>query len=101
MDLSFHPNKTSIGLVEHGVNFVGYIIKTHTKYIRRSTIGNFYRQTRLPDRQRNTRLLMATANSYFGILRHANAFGERRRLSEYLFREFGAHTDPYMTKMIS
>jgi hypothetical protein len=35
-----HPAKTSIHKIEHGVNFVGYIIRPYRRYLRRSILSN-------------------------------------------------------------
>ena len=81
LGLKFHPHKKEINRVEHGVNFVGYIIKPHCMYIRRSTIDSMYHKTRV---SAGFEALRATANSYLGMLRHANAYRERRRLAVHL-----------------
>ena len=78
LDLKFHPNKKDINKVEHGVNFVGYIIRPRVKYIRRSTINNAYQNVK------SSTNIVASVNSYLGILRNANCFNERRKLTNYL-----------------
>ena len=78
LDLKFHPNKKDINKVEHGVNFVGYIVKPRVKYIRRSTINNAYVNVK------SSNNILASVNSYLGILRNANCFNERRKLTNYL-----------------
>jgi len=78
LDLKFHPNKKDINKVVHGVNFVGYIIKPRVKYIRRSTINNAYQNVK------GSIDIRASVNSYLGILRNANCFNERCKLTNYL-----------------
>jgi retron-type reverse transcriptase len=95
LGLKLHPNKKEINKVEHGVNFVGYIIKPHSKYIRRSTINNMYQRTKLCKRFEELR---ATTNSYLGMMRHADAYKERKRLATHLSRR-GAWFNGKLTKI--
>ena len=96
LGLRFHPNKKEINKVEHGVNFVGYIIKPRCKYVRRSTIENMYRKTA---KSEDFESLRATANSYFGLLRHANAYKERKKFAKHLGVR-GAWFDGKLTKLV-
>ena len=77
LKLTFHPNKKEINKIEHGVNFVGYIIKPHTKYIRNSTLVNLYAKmdAKFPSVEKER----AVINSYFGMLKHSNGYNERVR----------------------
>lgn len=95
LGLSFHPNKKEINKVEHGVNFVGYIIKPRCKYVRRSTIKNMYYKT---GHCEDFESLRATTNSYFGMLRHADAYTERKRFAKQLGAK-GAWFDRKLTKL--
>ncbi len=95
LGLKLHPHKKEINKVEYGVNFVGYIIKPHCKYVRRSTINNMYEKTKLCE---DFETLRATTNSYLGMLRHANAYKERRRLAAHLSRR-GAWFNGKLTKI--
>ena len=94
--VKFHPNKKEINRVEVGINFVGYIIKPWCKYIRRSTIANMYKRTALHSEFEHLR---ATVNSYFGMLRHANAFKERKRAATHLGKS-GCWFDGQLTKLV-
>ena len=96
LGVHFHPQKTQINKVEHGVNFVGYIIKPYRKYLRRSTINNMYKRY---DPSKDFESLRATINSYFGMLRHANAYGERRRAA-VKFGLDGCWFDGQLTKLV-
>lgn len=96
LDVKFHPNKKEINRIDVGVNFVGYIIKPWCKYIRRSTIDNMYKRTALHS---DFEPLRATVNSYFGMLRHANAFKERKRAAMHL-GESGCWFDGQLTKLV-
>ena len=101
LKIKFHKNKTLINRVEHGINFVGYVIRPWARYIRRSTIGSFYYRTRDPFRCSSDKRLQATVNSYFGMLSHANARKERLRMAGFLRKRFGARFNSETTKMIS
>lgn len=95
LGINFHPNKKEINLVSVGINFVGYIIKPWCKYIRRSTINNLYKKS-------NSKIfekLRATVNSYFGILRNANAYKERVKAVKYLSK-YGCWFDGHLTKLV-
>lgn len=96
LGLKFHPNKKEINRVGVGVNFVGYIIKPWCKYIRRSTVDNMYKRT---SAQHDFESLRATVNSYFGMLRNANAYIERRRAAQHLGKS-GCWFDGNLTKII-
>ncbi len=95
--VSFHPNKKEINKVEHGVNFVGYIIKPRCKYIRRSTIKNMYLNTKVFE---SFDTLRPTINSYLGMLRQANAYKERKLITAYLGSK-GAKFDLNLSKLTS
>jgi len=94
--VKFHPNKKEINRVDAGVNFVGYVIKPWCKYVRRSTIDNMYKRTAV---QTDFESLRATANSYFGMLRNANAYGERKRVAQHLSKS-GCRFDGRLTKIV-
>jgi len=96
LGLKFHPNKKEINRVDVGVNFVGYIIKPWCKYIRRSTIDNMYKRTAA---QHDFESLRATVNSYFGMLRNADAYSERKRAAQY-FGKSGCWFDGSLTKLV-
>jgi len=96
LGIKFHPNKKEINRVEVGLNFVGYIIKPWCMYIRQSTIDNMYTQaaskTKFDD-------LRATVNSYFGMLRNANAYKKRKQAAK-LLGERGCWFDGKLTKLV-
>lgn len=70
--LKLHPNKLQINNILHGINFVGYIIKHYTLYIRKRTIKAMYRKAKVK---------LPSINSYLGMLKHANTYNIRRMLS--------------------
>jgi RNA-directed DNA polymerase len=96
LGVQFHPNKKEINKIKVGVNFVGYIIRPWCKYVRRSTINNMYKRTAL---HLDFEPLRATVNSYFGMLRHANAYTERKRVAMHLGKS-GCWFDGGLTKLV-
>lgn len=96
LHIKFHPNKKQMNLIEKGVDFVGYIIKPHSKYLRRSTISNLYKKV---EANGNNNLLVPSINSYFGMMRHADCFNERKRFV-ITFRDRKFKFDKYLTKVI-
>ena len=78
------------------VDFVGYVIRPHCKYVRRSTIDNMYKRTQ---QQPDFESLRATVNSYFGMLRNANAYKERKRAAQHLSKS-GCWFDGQLTKLV-
>jgi RNA-directed DNA polymerase len=99
LKIAFHPKKVSTNRIEAGVNFVGYIILPNRKYIRRSTLKSLRQKLRAKPLTSDADRLRATVNSYFGILRQANAFRARVELSRSL-HAMGHKTDAAATKMI-
>jgi hypothetical protein len=81
---------------KHRKEFVGYIIRPRCTYVRRSTIDSMYRNIRT---RTDFEALRATTNSYLGMLRHANAYRERRRLAAHLGL-WGAWFNGKLTKLI-
>lgn len=96
LKVKFHPNKKEINRVERGINFVGYIIKPWARYIRRSTINNMYKRTK---EHQKFESLRPTVNSYFGMLRQANAYGERKKAAIHLGKK-GCWFDSGLTKIV-
>lgn len=96
LKLKLHPRKLEINHIERGINYLGYICKPYARYIRRSTLDNSTKRIRGAASQR---VLQATANSYFGLMRHASAWGVRKQFSRFL-RENGCRTDVQLTKVI-
>jgi len=95
LGIKFHPNKKEINKIEHGVNFVGYIIKPRCMYIRRSTINNAYKNIEMRE---DFCTLRSTVNSYLGLMSHANAYKERRKMTDSLHPR-GAKFDRELIKL--
>jgi len=83
LHLEFHPSKKILQPTERGINFVGYIVKHHRRYIRGSTIRNFINKEY--DSIENP---MSTVNSYFGFFKHCNCHNVKRNASETFLKDF-------------
>lgn len=87
LGLRLHPRKTSINRIERGFDALGFVLRPHARYVRRSTVRNAYHQL---DGMCRARAPVAdvrnVANSYFGILRQADAWRERSRIGDMLRR---------------
>ena len=97
--LKLHPKKTDINRIEHGVNFLGYIVRPYARYVRRSTLHNAHHKIADMPANADPHQVQATANSYLGLMRHANAWHERQRFARTL-RQRGYRVSPNLTRVI-
>jgi retron-type reverse transcriptase len=82
LELEMHPNKKSINKIEHGANFVGYIVKPYCRYLRRSIIDNMYKRTRPGGDNEDMYHYRGVVNSYLGMLKHVNSYNERVKFAK-------------------
>ena len=80
-------------LREQGIDFVGWIIRPHARYLRRRTIRRAHHTLRI-----GAENLPASINSYFGLMRRANAYRQRCRLADKA-RTAGLRPNPALTKV--
>jgi len=85
LKLNFHPKKKVLQPSNRGINFVGYVVKHHRKYIRKRTVANFKNKKYVDVDQS-----ICTINSYFGFFKHANCHNLKIKsantfLSDYKF----------------
>lgn len=99
LHIQLHPRKTNVNKIEHGVNFVGYILKPWRKYIRRSTPSNLLRKMEDKNFWKNDDVI-ASANSYLGMLRQVNGYNARRKICQR-FDWLGYNSDKQLTKLLS
>lgn len=99
LEIKLHPRKTSINKIEHGVNFVGYIIKPYRRYLRNSIISNLMQKTEDPLFFKNADVV-ASVNSYLGMLRHVNGYNARRKICQRL-EWLGYNSDIELTKLLN
>ena len=94
LGLSLNPRKTILQPIERGIDFVGQIIKPWRTIVRRRTVATALERTATVDPED----LLATANSYFGLLRQADhSHVDRARLAN-LLRRRGRAVDMRLTK---
>lgn len=87
LKIKLHPNKTSINRIEHGFDALGYVIRPHARYLRRSTVRNgFNKVAGLCRSGAPLSQVRQTAHSYFGIFSHANAWQQQGKLAQALHR---------------
>lgn len=97
--LKLHPKKTDINRIEHGINFLGYVVRPHARYVRRSTLHNAHSKIVTAGRDADPHQVQSTANSYFGLMRHANAWRERQRFAQTL-RSHGHRVRNDLTRVL-
>jgi len=95
LQINFHPKKKQINKIEHGVTFVGYVIRPWVKYLKRTTIENLYKKAEAVE---DFNALRASVNSYFGFMRHANCYSERKKAAIHLSKK-GCWFDGKLTKV--
>lgn len=87
LKIRLHPNKTSINRIEHGFDALGYVIRPHARYLRRSTVSNGFNKVEGLCRAGAPLIeVRQAAHSYFGIFNHANAWKLQGRLASTLHR---------------
>lgn len=97
--VQLHPNKTSINRLERGIEMLGFIVRPYARYIRRFTTQTARRRIGGMCRARvNPWRIQASANSYFGIYRQANAYRQRQALADML-RSYGHLVSPTLNRM--
>lgn len=91
--LTFHPQKTHIQPAHMGVNFVGFILRPHARYLRRRTIAGAHQKI-----YKHKRNLAQSLNSYLGLMRHANCWRQRMTLAKQA-RRAGLRMNRQLTKV--
>jgi len=95
LKVKLHPNKTSINRIEHGFDALGYVIRPHARYLRRSTVRNgFNKVLGLCRAGAPLSQVRQTAHSYFGIFSHTNAWQQQGKLAQTLHRAGYARAVP-------
>ena len=94
--LHFHPNKTQRNTVDKGINFCGYVMKPHRRYVRRRSTNAMRQVAHGQERYTDPQSWSARVNSYLGLCQHANTY----RLRKQLAIDTGARFGPHLTKVI-
>lgn len=100
LDIKLHPSKTSINKVEHGFDALGYVIRPHSRYLRRSTVQNGFKKIRgLCRAKAPASEVRRAAHSYFGIFDHADSHKLQGQLAADLHRAgYGAAVPQRLTQ---
>jgi hypothetical protein len=98
--LTLHPRKFYLQHYSKGVKFVGAVIKPWRTYVSNRTVNNAFghlrgfnaiRSDRL--RRRSVERLVASINSYLGIMRHHASYNIRQRLIAFIDTEWRKYID--------
>jgi hypothetical protein len=81
LGLTFHPNKTQRNTVDRGINFCGYIMKPHRRYVRRRSTNAMRQVAGSHERESDPEGWAAIMNSYLGLCQHANTYNLRKSLA--------------------
>jgi RNA-directed DNA polymerase len=95
LKVRFHPRKTSIQRAELGVDFVGYVVRPHARYLRRRSVAHAMRKI-----ARGASNPRQTLNSYLGLLRHTDGWRQRQRLARHAV-QYGITLNSALTKVRS
>jgi hypothetical protein len=95
LNVRFHPRKTSIQRAELGVDFVGYVVRPHARYLRRRSVAHALRKI-----ARGASNPRQTLNSYLGLLRHTDGWRQRQRLARHAVH-YGITLNAALTKVRS
>ena len=83
--------------VTQGINFVGYVVRPHARYLRRRTLATaHYRLRHLPADPATAR---QSLNSYLGLLRHTDGWRQRQALA-HAARAHGLRINTALTKAL-
>lgn len=78
--LELHPKKVTICQPHQGIDFLGYVIRPHSRILRTKTKQRMLKKLARQTEACNAEIISAkslrqTMNSYLGILTHANGHG--------------------------
>lgn len=89
LDLKLHPKKIYLQSTNHGVDFLGALIKPYRSYTRSRAKNNFYQsiiginqelQNNTPIAKDRLAKMRASVNSYLGLMNQYNTYYLRRKL---------------------
>ena len=85
LKLALHPNRVVIRKYLKGVDFLGYIIKTHHVLLRTKTKRRIFSKIKIKARKCSRGLiskddLSQSMQSYLGVLSHADSYDLRQKL---------------------
>jgi RNA-directed DNA polymerase len=88
LKLELHPFKKRVGLMDQGVDFVGYFHKPYRRYPRRRTTQrakNVVTQWKTDPQAYTPEALIRlrnSTNSYFGLIRHSSSYRLRKHIGD-------------------
>lgn len=81
--VTLHPDKFYLQNYSKGVKFIGAVAKRGRTYISNRTVNNAFRSiTKLNRREGRPEYMVASVNSYLGIMRHHATYNIRKRLAK-------------------
>lgn len=100
LKLHLHPNKVEINRIDRGFKMLGFVCKPRTRYLRNETIKRAKNKIggMLKSKQ-DSKKILATANSYFGICRQAKTYKVRNTFANMLLK-FNWSFDKNLTKTL-
>ena len=85
--VTLHPDKFYLQHYTKGVKFIGAVVKPYRSYISNRTVNNAFECIRRYNRdfnEKDVEKLVASLNSYLGIMRHHSTYKIRRRLIHFV-----------------
>lgn len=85
LKLHLHPQKISVRKLKQGIDFLGYVCLSHSRVIRTKTKKRMFRKFQNRKKEmlagkRTSESLNQSAQSYLGMLQHANSYHLTRKL---------------------
>lgn len=92
LELQLHPQKIIIGKYHKGIDFLGYVIFPHHNILRTKTKKRIFKRIRDKRFRLKSDLISEThfnqsLQSYFGILKHCQGFGIKKRICEIIYEK--------------
>jgi hypothetical protein len=106
LQLQLHPFKKRLGVVNQGVDFVGYMHKPFRRYARKRTVNRL--QSRVNQWKKSSNLfdedalirLRNSANSYYGLIRHTASYNLRKDIGQQVHSLFIRSDEKYKKLVI-
>lgn len=87
--VTLHPNKFYLQHYTKGVKFIGAVIKRGRTYISNRTVNNAFGTIRKFNRRKaSAEDMVASVNSYLGLMRHHATYNVRKRLTKAIAPEW-------------
>ena len=96
LKLRLHPDKTYVQSFDKGVKFTGSVVKGERRYIGNQTVSGMHDKIELFNHnisEVNADSFISTLNSYFGFLKHYEAFGIKYKMIMKIDKEWFKYID--------